>query len=195
MVAQEHLRQELRQAMKARRSALRPAERIACAQAVASHLLSQQAMQEARDVAGYWAVEGELPLSAVATNVAAMGTYLLPKLGPEGTLRFAPWSPRVDLVPNRYGIPEPSTDLKDCLTADQLDLILVPLLAFDAHGNRLGMGGGWYDRSLAYRLKGRAKPFLVGVAYAFQQVDAVPAEPWDIPLDAVVTESGIIRTQ
>lgn len=187
-------RVQLRQEMKARRSALRATERIACAQAVASHLFGQQAMQEARRVAGYWAVEGELPLSVVATHVAATGTYLLPKLGPEGTLRFAPWSPRIDLVPNRYGIPEPSTDLKDCLAIDQLDLALIPLLAFDEHGNRLGMGGGWYDRSLAYRLKGPAKPFLVGVAYSFQQVDAVPAEPWDVPLDAVVTENGIIRT-
>jgi len=188
-------RAALRQEMKARRAALPPAERLRCAQAVGHYLLSQQGVQQAQRVAGYWAVGGELPLNVVAGHVAATATYLLPKLGPEGCLRFARWTPKVDLIPNRYGIPEPSVDLGDCLTPDQLDLVLIPLLAFDARGHRVGMGGGWYDRSFAYRLQGTGKPFMVGVAYAFQQVEAIVAEPWDVPLDAVVTERGIVRTR
>jgi 5-formyltetrahydrofolate cyclo-ligase len=191
MLARDRLRQE----MKARRAALPPVERIRCAEAVGHYLLSQQAVQQAQHVAGYWAVAGEVSLHAVAPRVAASASYLLPRLGPEGTLRFARWTPKVDLIPNRYGIPEPGVDLADCLAPEQLDLVLIPLLAFDARGNRVGMGGGWYDRSFAYRLQRTAKPFMVGVAYAFQQVDAIAAEPWDVPLDAVVTEHGIVRTR
>ncbi|MDX2298551.1 MAG: 5-formyltetrahydrofolate cyclo-ligase [Xanthomonadaceae bacterium] len=191
MLARDRLRQE----MKARRAALPPVERIRCAEAVGHYLLSQQAVQQAQRVAGYWAVAGELSLHAVASRVATSASYLLPRLGPEGTLRFARWTPKVDLIPNRYGIPEPGVDLADCLGPEQLDLVLIPLLAFDAHGNRVGMGGGWYDRSFAYRLQRTEKPFMVGVAYAFQEVDAIAAEPWDVPLDAVVTERGIVRTR
>ena len=187
-------RAQIRRDMKARRAALPATERIRCAQAVGHYLLSQQSLQQSAHVAGYWAVAGELPLNAVASHVAATATYLLPKLGPEGALRFARWSPKVELAPNRYGIPEPCIDLADCLPPDQLDMVLIPLLAFDPRGNRIGSGGGWYDRTFAYRLqRGPCKPLLVGIAYAFQQLDTITPEPWDVPLDAVVTERGIVR--
>lgn len=189
-------RAKIRREMKARRAAMTAVERVRCAQAVGHYLLMQQSLQQSPRVAGYWAVAGELPLSAVATHVAATGTYLLPKLGPEGSLRFARWSPTVELAPNRYGIPEPCVDLADCMMPDQLDMVLVPLLAFDPRGNRIGSGGGWYDRTFSYRLQGGpGKPLLVGIGYAFQQLDSIDAEPWDVPLDAVVTERGIVLTR
>ena len=89
---------------------------------------------------------------------------------------------------NRFGIFEHGASER--VRAPQLDVLFVPLVAFDAEGNRLGMGGGYYDSSLAYLRMRRAfrKPKLIGVAYDFQRVAALPCEPWDVPLDAVLTD-------
>ncbi|MDZ4117066.1 MAG: 5-formyltetrahydrofolate cyclo-ligase [Xanthomonadaceae bacterium] len=192
-VSSVHPHTTLRTTMKAQRAALSAAQRVYCAQAVARHLFDSQALGAASRIAGYWAIAGELPLNAVAARISAPASYLLPRLAPEGQLRFAPWAPTVELLPNRYGIPEPDIALADCLGPDQLDVVLVPLLAFDLQGNRLGMGGGWYDRSFAFRLHGQPMPLLIGIGYAFQQVDALAAQTWDVPLDAVVTERGYLR--
>jgi 5-formyltetrahydrofolate cyclo-ligase len=82
------------------------------------------------------------------------------------------------------------------MRARELDLILLPLVAFDESGQRLGMGGGFFDRSLAFlawRQHWR-KPHLIGLAYDFQKVAALPREPWDVPLDAVVTDQNVYVT-
>jgi len=93
---------------------------------------------------------------------------------------------------NRFNITEP-IDQSATVTAEQLDAVLVPLLGFDQMGNRLGMGGGFYDRSFEFRIKSATKtPVLIGVAYDFQQLDNLPAEPWDVPLDIIITETGVI---
>ncbi|HRN61757.1 MAG TPA: 5-formyltetrahydrofolate cyclo-ligase, partial [Luteimonas sp.] len=115
--------------------------------------------------------------------------YCLPVLNADDTLRFAPWAPGMALADNRYGIPEPDVSEADLLRPDQLDLVVAPLVAFDARGQRLGMGGGWYDRSFAFRTSQPAPPHLVGAAFALQQAEAIAPRPWDIPLDAVCTES------
>jgi len=111
---------------------------------------------------------------------------------PAPRLRFARYLPGMPLVPNRFGILEPSLPRRALLPARAIDLLLMPLVAFDVGGNRLGMGGGYFDRTLAFRRRARLwrRPRLVGVGYAFQQVTALPTAPWDVPLDAVVTERG-----
>jgi 5-formyltetrahydrofolate cyclo-ligase len=110
-------------------------------------------------------------------------------LGDDRQLQFAPWRPGEALVANRFGIPEPAE--AQPLPAEAMALIVLPLVGFDATGQRLGMGGGWYDRSLAFRRDRTAPPpWLVGVGFALQQIDALPVEPWDVPLDAVCTESN-----
>ncbi len=97
-------------------------------------------------------------------------------------------------VANRYGIPENTTTQQ--LHARQLDLLFVPLVGFDDCGNRIGMGGGFYDTTLAY-LRRRVvwrKPYLVGVAFECQRINGeLPHDPWDVPLDAVLTERGLHR--
>lgn len=94
---------------------------------------------------------------------------------------------------NRFGILEHASSERR--RARELDLLFVPLVAFDTHGNRLGMGGGFYDASLGYLRHRRVfrKPKLIGVAYDFQRVDALPHEPWDVPLDAVLTDRKLYR--
>lgn len=186
-------RRALREQMRAQRIALGPRERLAAADAVASRLRQLDAMRTAAHVAGYWAVRGELPLHALLSPRPAFA-YCLPCLVPGQQLAFARWRAGDALVANRFGIPEPDVAPADYLSPAAMDLVLVPLLAFDRRGNRLGSGAGYYDRSFAFLLDSARppRPLLVGVAYAFQQVATLPAESWDVPLDFVVTESEVL---
>jgi 5-formyltetrahydrofolate cyclo-ligase len=96
------------------------------------------------------------------------------------------------LTHNRYGIIEPHS--RSLMNARWIDVMLMPLVGFDSKGRRLGMGGGYYDATLAY-LRSRKrwrKPLMVGVAYACQELKEVPTEPWDIRLDMMLTENGLI---
>jgi 5-formyltetrahydrofolate cyclo-ligase len=108
-------------------------------------------------------------------------------------LRFAKLDGRHELTHNRYGIVEPHT--RRLTNARRLDVMIMPLVAFDRTGRRLGMGGGYFDATLAYLRTRRRwrKPVLVGVAYACQELKEVPAEPWDIRLDMILTENGLVR--
>ena len=105
-------------------------------------------------------------------------------------LRFAPWRPGQPLAANRYGIPEPDVDPAQALPPEEMALVVAPLTGFDAHCRRLGMGGGWYDRSFAFRQRRSAPPWLVGVGFAAQQVPALPVEDWDVAVDALCTEQA-----
>jgi 5-formyltetrahydrofolate cyclo-ligase len=106
---------------------------------------------------------------------------------------FAPWTAGAARRCNAFGILEPRS-AAGARPALALDVVVLPLVGFDPRGHRLGMGAGYYDRALRRRLAGSAwrRPRLVGVAYACQQLAEIPASPWDVPLDLVVTERGII---
>ena len=119
----------------------------------------------------------------------------LPVVPPRGVRRL--WFSRITDRPtwyqNRFGIYEHGSIQR--VRAQHLDILFMPLVAFDTHGNRLGMGGGFYDASLAYLRTRRAfrKPKLIGVAYDFQHVETLSNEPWDVPLDAVLTDRKLYR--
>ena len=187
-------RRELRQRLAQQRRALPPTERITAAQGLRRSLEQLPEYFTDQRVAGYWASHGELPLNLVIPPLAARGQqFLLPVIGKGKHLRFAPWQSGEDVQPNRYGIPEPVAP-REWFAPFQLDLVLVPLLAFDRRGHRLGHGGGYYDRSFAF-LKDQARPtepLLVGVAYAFQEVEQLDVEAWDVPLDYVATDRELI---
>lgn len=187
-------RQSLREQMAARRRALPPPARMAAAQGLRRSLEALPEYLTDQRVAGYWATGGELPLNLVIPPLATRGQrFLLPLLAKGKELHFAPWRDGEPIAPNRYGIPEPVAP-REWFAPFQLDLVLVPLLAFDRRGHRLGHGGGWYDRSFAF-LKEQARPtepLLVGVGYAFQEVDRLDAEPWDVALDYIATEHELI---
>lgn len=181
-------RTALRGALRARRRALPAAERIAGAEQLANRLLALPLMPAGGHVAGYWAMDGEIALHAWQLRLPPGVRYCLPVLHDDHRLRFAPWRPGEPLEPNRYGIPEPRVARDDLVPAERMALVVLPLVGFDAQGRRLGMGAGWYDRTFAFRIGNRAAPWLVGAAFAAQQVDALDAEPWDVPLDALCTE-------
>ena len=179
----------LRRALRERRRALPAPERIAAADALAARLLALPFAPQSGHAAGYWAMDGEIALHAWQLRLPRTVRYCLPVLHEDGQLRFAPWKPGEPLRANRHGIPEPDVAEASLLRADQLDFAVVPLVAFDVRGHRLGMGGGWYDRSFAFRRTHAAPPYLAGAAFSLQRVEAIAAEHWDVPLDAVCTES------
>ncbi len=183
-------RQALRRELRERRRSLPAATRIKAAELLADRLLALPFAPASGRVAGYWAMDGEIGLHAWQVHLPTSLDYCLPVLHEDGRLRFAPWRPGEALATNRYGIPEPDVPASAWLEPQHMALVVLPLVGFDAHGQRLGMGGGWYDRSFAFRQAAAAPPWLVGAAFAAQQLDAIDAQAWDVALDAVCSEDA-----
>ncbi|MGB0132494.1 5-formyltetrahydrofolate cyclo-ligase [Dokdonella sp.] len=188
-------RKLLRASLRERRKALTAAERIAAAEGVASSLAQLADFIVDELIAGYWAIDGELPLHVVVGQLSQRGQrYCLPRISGPRELSFVPWSAGAELESNRYGIPEPVCTEQDLLAPQALDIVLVPLLGFDRMGHRIGYGGGYYDASFSF-LRDRAeaeRPLLVGIGYAAQQLDAIETEEWDVKLDYIATEKELI---
>lgn len=187
-------RQALRNRLSEKRRQLGPAERIQAASGVRRSLEQLPEFMTDERIAGYWACAGELPLNLVMASLAERGqVFYLPVIAAQRHMRFAPWRTGDDIAPNRHGIPEPARQDK-LIPPPLLDVVLVPLVGFDRRGNRLGFGGGYYDASFAFLRdeKRPATPLLVGIGYAFQELDALDAEPWDIRLDYIATENELI---
>ena len=152
--------------------------------------------RQSRRIAFYHAVAGEMdPRPLLEAAIKSGKTPYLPILRnrPANGLWFAPYSQDTKLTLNRFSIPEPDFKHRQRIMPWALDMVFVPLIAFDNEGHRLGMGGGYYDRTFAFKkrrtyLKG---PKLIGLAHEFQYRPQLDSNPWDIPLDAVITESSI----
>jgi 5-formyltetrahydrofolate cyclo-ligase len=175
------LRQQLRQ----RRAAIPPALRKRAAQAAARHLARACRRWQVRHVALFLGIAEEIDTRPLIAALRGVRLYA-PRLGPDRQLRFARLIP--PLLRNRHGIEEPATLRRPA----RLDLIVLPLVGFDASGARLGMGGGYYDRLLS-RPRAYRRPLRVGLAFAAQEVRTVPVGPHDARLDAIVTELGLRR--
>ena len=141
--------------------------------------------------------DGEISLSPfIQESWKRNFNLFLPILDPgkENSLKFINYSHKTELVSNRFGINEPKYQKKKCLNAQQMDIILMPLVGFDRHGHRLGMGGGFYDRSLVFITKEDTnKPILIGVAHDCQEQEIIPSEAWDIPMNYLITNKEIIK--
>lgn len=193
-------RQGLRQQLRHARRDLSANERTAAESCAVKRILRQPLFRRARRIAGYVGSQGELNPMALLEHAAALGkTCYLPVLHPfrRGELRFYRWRPGDRLRRNRFDIPEPLPRRRGLIAARRLDLVIVPLLGFDEDCHRLGMGGGYYDRSFAFvrRRQRTRRPFLLGFAHEVQRVDRLPSQPWDVPLDAVVTERRLYCRQ
>jgi 5-formyltetrahydrofolate cyclo-ligase len=187
---------DLRQNLRARRRALSADEQRQAARRLAVNLTGTRLFLTSRRVACYLPNDGEIDSAPVIEHIRRLRKILyLPVLSrlSHDRLWFAEAGPKTKLVPNRFGIPEPVVKSRDLVRAQELDLILMPLVGFDDKGNRLGMGGGFYDRSLeflSHRQHWR-KPHLLGIAYDFQRVNGLVADPWDIPLQGVITDQAV----
>ncbi len=189
-------RSKLRRLMRRQRRALSAQQRRCASRKLERQLGRHPLFLNSRHIAFYLPNDGEMDLGPLIKRARAMGKHCyLPVLSPlyHNRLWFAPYHSDGKLQRNRFGIPEPALNWSHMRPAWSLDLILMPLVAFDSDGNRLGMGGGYYDRTLAYLTRRRhwRKPHLIGTAYSFQQVDALPHAAWDVPLQGISTESTV----
>lgn len=185
-------KRELRATLRSQRLALPAVERMRSAEAIVDLLLAQPAFVAPGYVAGYWAMNGEMPLHVLQMRLRPDQVWCLPCIQPDSTLRFAPWRPGDELISNRFGIPEPALAPESQIQAEEMSVILMPLLGFTRTGDRLGMGAGFYDRSLEFRQGRPAPPTLVGTGYSFQELSMLATDAWDVTLDAVVTEREFI---
>ena len=189
-------RSKLRLQLRARRRALDPALRAEFNARIYQHLTQSCLFRNSGRIAMYWAGHGEASTQAAAQRAWALRkrVFLPVLLGPfHNHLRFAPFTRNSVLQNNRFDIPEPRLSHAQLLPGISMDLVLVPLVGFDDQGMRLGMGGGYYDRSFATRLGRHCwhKPRLIGVAYEMQRVPQLERQPWDVALDGVVTEKQL----
>ncbi len=177
------LKDTMRAAARLRRAGCDPAWGMR----LAGHVLVAWPPSPGQVVAGFWPVAGEIDVRPLLLALAGRGhTLALPETPPPGEpLIFRHWRPGDRLVPGRFGTVRSAGEIL------VPDVLLVPLLAFDRSGHRLGYGGGYYDRTLAALRDRRA----LGCAFSAQEVDQVPAGDWDQTLDAVATEQEVIVTR
>ena len=183
---------ELRQRNRRLRAALQPEELKKAAADLARRIFDLPEFAAASRVAAYAAVNGEVSLDPVIDRALDDGKKVyLPNLDRK-SLRFSPYFHGQKMRVNRFRLLEPDVGDDEMLAPGELDLVLAPLVVFDASRNRIGMGGGYYDRSFAFRRDpARGTPVLVGVAHELQKVDRIDPEDWDVRLDKVVTDRAL----
>ena len=164
-------------------------EQTAASGAVTRLLADVPVLRNASIVAGYRAVRGEVDVDTVLAGLHAGGVVVTVPRVVDDALEFVPWAPGAESEAGDFGIAEPVGG--DPVPFARHSVILTPLVAFDRRGQRLGQGGGFYDRAIA--AAGAKRPVLIGVAHGFQEVEVVPIEDWDQPLDAVVTERELLE--
>ena len=195
IVAKDLSRSALRRQLRQARRQLPPTRQRLAARELYRQLAQHPVFRRARHIAFYLPNDGEIDPRPLMLEAQRRGkaTYL-PVLNawPRTRMVFQRIMPNERLRPNRFGIAEPAFRLNRQRRIWTLDLVLMPLVGFDEHGGRLGMGGGFYDRSLAYRgrRKNGHKPTLLGLAHECQKVDRLPLEPWDVSLQATVTDQS-----
>jgi 5-formyltetrahydrofolate cyclo-ligase len=187
-------RTELRKLLRKKRRALTPQQQKQAADRLAQQLLGHPSLYRARHVAIYLPNDGEIDPGYYMERAQARGIrFYLPVLHSvhKGRLVFSPYTLGTHLHPNRFGILEPA--FRNGLNRPPwaMDAVLMPLVGFDRHGGRLGMGGGFYDRTFAFvRRLPALSPRLIGLAHDLQRMNLLPLQPWDIPLHSIVTDKG-----
>ena len=188
-------RSDLRRNLRTARRALTPEQQAQAGVGLAEVVLRQDFLAESLHIALYLANDGEIDPGNLITRLQEMGKQCyLPVLADDDgrILSFVAYQPDTRLIENKYGIPEPEYKKKHAIRPQDLDLVLMPLTGFDEAGRRLGMGGGYYDRTFEF-IRMAEKPLLVGLAHECQKVPEIPAEHWDIPVSGIATNKHYYR--
>ncbi|HEY7774644.1 MAG TPA: 5-formyltetrahydrofolate cyclo-ligase [Marinagarivorans sp.] len=177
----------LRQRIKQQRLALSQAQQQIAAQKLALRIARHPLFRQATNIAAYCASGGEISLAPLIKIALSVGKQcFLPVLDGQN-LRFCAYNASTKMKQNRYGLWEPY--FAEATSVTQLDLVLCPLVAFDKTGNRIGMGGGFYDRALANRRQNQTRAW--GVAHALQEEDELETQWWDVKLDCIFTDRAV----
>jgi 5-formyltetrahydrofolate cyclo-ligase len=186
---------QMRQFLRRKRRSLSPEQQQDAAYRLSQVIRQQIGHQRNVKVALYHANDGEIDLSFFIEQCRRRDFELyMPVIHSfKPTLWFARYCPESPMYNNRFGIPEPLNG--EPIAPWQLNMVLLPLVGFDSHGGRLGMGGGFYDRTFAHRTRWPKQPKLFGVAHECQKVESIPVETWDIPLEGVFTDKTAYRNK
>ncbi|MEE9451181.1 MAG: 5-formyltetrahydrofolate cyclo-ligase, partial [Gammaproteobacteria bacterium] len=188
-------RKTIRQAVRKQRQQLSLPQRQFTASALQAHIVKLPLFQQAKHVALYFSHHNEVDTAPLWQSCCVAGkSCYFPVLiqSPDKHLIFLPHQEGERLQKNRYGILEPTVSHDKAIDIFDLDVIFIPLVAFDVRANRLGMGVGYYDRTLIEVVRQAAtEPLLIGLAYEMQKVKQVPMADWDVPMSAVVTEETV----
>ena len=193
-MSMDEQRAALRQTLRSRRRALSPEQQQHASARICQRLLEMPLLREVRHVALYLPNDGEVDPTPLLEALWRREKYsYLPVLTPNRDLQFVRYTADTPMVTNRYGIDEPHPDYDQRIEPHKLQLVLLPLVGFDSRGGRLGMGGGFYDRTFAFKIADPCKgPALVGLAHECQRVEQLALESWDVPLLAVVTDQELL---
>ncbi len=185
------LKSRLRKEIRQRRKAIDPAARRRFDQAINQTLLELVEETGCSSLSAFWPFDGEPDVRPALKTLSGRGLQVaLPVIVDTAAgldLQFSLWNPAIALKKNFFGIGEPGAG--EAVLLQDLDVVLLPLVAWDEGGNRLGMGAGYYDRALA-AVADSSLPLRVGIAYEVQKVDRLPADPWDVRLHRMITENG-----
>ena len=196
MAQQQQTRNKLRQSFRERRNSLSLEAHNTAAQAVVQRCEDSKLFDNCKHVALYTSFNGELNTSPLihALWQRKISVYL-PVIHPfcKGYLLFLRYTDNTPMQSNQFGILEPKLDVSQIILPTQLDILFTPLVAFDDHGNRLGMGGGFYDRTLKalQTASSSTQPKVIGLALDIQKTNLLPTESWDIPLPFILTPSKL----
>ncbi|MGK2231982.1 MAG: 5-formyltetrahydrofolate cyclo-ligase [Colwellia sp.] len=191
-------RNQIRSLIRTKRKSLNDIEQQKLSRELLDQLTARTDVLSANNIALYLANDGELdPMLFIQWCWQNNKNVYLPVLHPfsAGNLLFLHYQPSSSMQKNKYGILEPKLDVRLIKKVNDIDIIFTPLVAFDQTGNRLGMGGGFYDRTLStwfkqYRIENndkRLKPYPIGLAHDIQMINELPSQLWDIPLPEIVT--------
>lgn len=190
---QEQWREKHRQ----QRAAIDAKTQQAHADSLLDRLMALPCVQSAQHIAAYIAIRGEISLTPAMQQLSDAGKqFYLPVLRENSSMHFAPWAPGEPLLKKGFGLLEPDVPESSWRPAERLDLVLAPLVVFDSDCNRIGQGGGYYDRTFAFRKSHAIKaPVLLGVAHESQREAKLAVQPWDVPLDMIATDSTLYIRQ
>ena len=192
---------EFRKAIRsARKSVAEPVRKQWNAE-ISAHIFETPEYRKSKRVAGFLAFDGEADPRCVMDQAIKDGKQVFVPLmqGKTEPLLFIEWFPDTRLKINRFGIEEPVVGENSILPAASLELVITPLVAFDAVCNRIGVGGGFYDRTFEFLNRRGGQPVvtngiaMIGFAFELQKLDAIHAKPWDVGLTGVATESKVYR--
>ena len=187
---------QIRKTIRNKRRALTTAQQQSASENLAALISQQNFFLRAKRIGIYLANDGEIDpslLMGIALN--AKKSCYLPIIHPLqfNRLYFGQYREGAQLKSNRFGILEPQFNATTIAPLWTLDLIFLPLVAFDRSGSRIGMGGGFYDRTLAACANQPRRPSLIGLAHDCQEVENISQQSWDIPLDKIITDREIIN--
>ncbi len=181
----------MREELCLKRQLVSKSDRKIAAESALKHLLQSQLFQKSQNIGCYLALDHELDCLPIILEIwKAHKNCFVPRMLAKQQLEFVKIYEKSALALNKFNILEPQE--ASPFPIQQLDLVIVPLVAFDKNGNRIGMGGGYYDRAFSFLKENFAKPKMLGLAYQFQEIAEFTPDPWDISLDGVLTETQLM---